>query len=628
MPSATYRPQLARLVKRAPDGDDWLHEVKFDGYRIGCVVRDRRVTLISRNGKDWTEVFPEIAREVLALGIRDAVLDGEIAVLLPDGRTSFQALQNISTPASRRALAYFVFDITRLAGENLERRPLEERKAALARLLGRPGAAARVRYSEHVVGRGAAMFEEACRLGLEGIISKRRDAPYTAGRGDTWVKTKCAQRQEFVIGGFTDPEGSRQGLGALLVGHYDADGSLVFAGKVGTGFTTSGAQELRAELNALEAANCPFTPRPAGALGKRAHWVRPSFVAEVTFTEWTGDGKVRHPSFQGLRRDKDPRRVIRDEAGETPASSDPAHRRAELRPRSRRSPAVEVAGVSVSHPDRVVYPALGLTKLQVAQFYERLGRWILPHLADRPLTLVRCPSGLDGGCFYMKHAKVAVPPGTRRVSIQEKTKVGEYLIVDTVPGLVALAQMGILEIHTWNSRADNLEHPDRIVLDLDPGSQVGWPAVVEAGRFARRILDRAGLASFPKTTGGRGLHVVVPLQPAADWEVCLAFARMVAVEMERARPDRYTTKFRKAGREHKILVDYLRNNRTNTSIAAYSTRARPGATVSVPLRWRDVQPTLDPASFTIPAVDARMARLRSDPWADYWRTRQRMPSRA
>jgi len=628
VPSATYRPQLARLVKRAPDGDDWLHEVKFDGYRIGCVVRDRRVTLISRNGKDWTEVFPEIAREVLALGIRDAVLDGEIAVLLPDGRTSFQALQNISTPASRRALAYFVFDITRLAGENLERRPLEERKAALARLLGRPGAAARVRYSEHVVGRGAAMFEEACRLGLEGIISKRRDAPYTAGRGDTWVKTKCAQRQEFVIGGFTDPEGSRQGLGALLVGHYDADGSLVFAGKVGTGFTTSGAQELRAELNALEAANCPFTPRPAGALGKRAHWVRPSFVAEVTFTEWTGDGKVRHPSFQGLRRDKDPRRVIRDEAGETPASSDPAHRRAELRPRSRRSPAVEVAGVSVSHPDRVVYPALGLTKLQVAQFYERLGRWILPHLADRPLTLVRCPSGLDGGCFYMKHAKVAVPPGTRRVSIQEKTKVGEYLIVDTVPGLVALAQMGILEIHTWNSRADNLEHPDRIVLDLDPGSQVGWPAVVEAGRFARRILDRAGLASFPKTTGGRGLHVVVPLQPAADWEVCLAFARMVAVEMERARPDRYTTKFRKAGREHKILVDYLRNNRTNTSIAAYSTRARPGATVSVPLRWRDVQPTLDPASFTIPAVDARMARLRSDPWADYWRTRQRMPSRA
>jgi bifunctional non-homologous end joining protein LigD len=615
----TYRPQLARLVKRPPEGDEWLHEVKYDGYRIGCRIRDARATLISRNGKDWTAAFPEITRELLTLGLGDALLDGELAVVLPDGRTSFQALQNASASGGRSALAYFVFDVLRLGGENLERRRLEDRKKVLADLLGRPAPSTRIRYSEHVIGRGMDMFAEACRLGLEGIISKRRDAPYTSGRADTWLKTKCVQRQELVIGGFTDPEGARQGIGALLVGYYATSGALVFAGKVGTGFTIRSAQDLRRRLEAIAVPDCPFTPRPAGALGRRAHWVEPRLVAEVAFTEWTTDGKIRHPSFQGLRLDKDPRSVGRElpvAAPGPPAVTPPT------RP-ARRPAGVAVAGVTISHPDRVVYPGDGITKLEVARFYERLAEWMLPHLHDRPLTLVRCPQGI-GSCFYMKHARVTAPPGTRRVLIPEKTKVGEYLVVESAAGLVALAQMGVLEIHTWNSTSVSLEQPDRIVLDIDPGSRVGWAAVVEAARLVRRLLDGAGLQSFPKTTGGRGLHVVAPLAPAAGWEACLQFARGLAAEMERAQPSRYTTSFRKAGREQKILLDYLRNNRTNTSVAAFSTRARPGAPVSVPLRWADVRPSLDPSSFTLRTVEKRLARQRSDPWAEYWRVSQRL----
>jgi bifunctional non-homologous end joining protein LigD len=620
-PAPAYRPQLARLVKRPPDGDEWLHEVKYDGYRIGCRIQEARVTLISRNGKDWTAAFPEIAREVVALGLRDALLDGEVAVVLPDGRTSFQALQNASTASARRAITCFVFDILRLGGESLERKPLEERKKTLFGLLGRASAASRIRYSEHVVGRGAEMFAEACRLRLEGIISKRRDAPYTKGRGDTWLKTKCVLRQELVIGGFTDPEGTRQGLGALLVGYYDRDGQLVFAGKVGTGFTVKKAQELRTRLDALEVKTCPFTPRPAGALGKRAHWVEPALVGDVVFTEWTADGKIRHPSFQGLRLDKPARSVVRELPAEAPPVAQAPARRAA--PSTRRTSGVSVGGVTISHPDRVVYPDDGITKLDVARFYERVAEWILPHLRDRPLTLVRCPQGI-GSCFYMKHAKVSAPTGTRRVLIPEKTKVGEYLVVDTAAGLVALAQMGVLEIHTWNSLTATLEQPDRLVLDIDPGRRVAWAQVVEAGRLVRRLLDGAGLQGFPKTTGGRGLHVVVPLAPSAGWEACLQFARTLAVEMERAQPDLYTTSFRKAGREGKILVDYLRNNRTNTSVAAYSTRARRGATVSVPLRWSDLRPSLDPGSFTLRTVEKRLLRQRGDPWADYWHLRQRL----
>lgn len=618
-----YQPQLAQLVKAPPEGADWIHELKYDGYRIGARITGSGVTLISRNGHDWTAAFPEIARAARRLRTRDALIDGEVCVLLPDGRTSFQALQNASHGHHRAALVYFVFDLLRLDGRDLLTDAIEERKRALKRLVGARDSG-RIRYADHIAGDGRSAFAEACRLGLEGIVSKRLGQPYQPGKRVGWLKTKCVQRQEFVIGGFTDPEGSRQGIGALLVGYYERD-RLVFAGKVGTGFTVRGARDLRSTLDRLEIEASPFTPPPPGWLGRHAHWVKPTLVAEVVFAEWTSDGLVRHPSFQGLRADKRAESVVRERAA-PPASG----RKKKTSTRRRASSAAKpstIAGITITHPDRVMYERPRLTKLDIARYYEQMASWMLPHVQGRPLTLVRCGQGLGGPCIFMKHSKLWAPPALRRVKIQEKTKIGDYLIADTVEALVSLAQMDILEIHTWNTRIDRVEHPDRLVIDLDPGEQITWPDVVAAAVEVRTLLETLDLASYVKTTGGRGLHVVVPLARRQEWRACLEFARAFADALARHDPSRYTTDFGKKGRARQILVDYLRNNRTNTSIAAFSTRARAGAPVSVPLAWSELGPSLDPASFTAESVPARFAR-RPDPWTGYWNTRQSLSSRA
>jgi bifunctional non-homologous end joining protein LigD len=650
---AKFAPQLATLVKSPPEGDAWLHELKYDGYRIGARIDGGAVRLLSRNGKDWSARFDTIGAAVGRLAARRALLDGEVAIVLPDGRTSFQALQHASAgPSTGGRLTYFLFDLLHLDGENVGRLPLEERKARLKRLLG--GAKGVLQYADHVVGHGARVLHEACRQGAEGIVSKRRDLPYQPGRGPSWQKTKCIQRQEVVIGGFTDPAGSRAGIGALLVGVYDG-GKLIYAGKVGTGFSQTSARHLRQRLDALERREPPFVAPPRGRLARDAHWVRPHLVAEVAFTEWTGDGKIRHPSFQGLRFDKRAQEVVRErphqvrqaESGASPdgASAGPADRRkgtklVERRVSRRRSPATRsrgaraaaedptVAGVKITHPDRLLYPDIGLTKLQLATFYEDIGDWLLPHLAGRPLTLVRCPEGIGDSCFYMKHSNVWAPPGLRRVSVRERTKVGEYLIADSLSALIGLVQMNVLEIHTWNSTAAHLEQPDRIVLDLDPGPAVEWPAVIAAARLIRTALESLGLTSFVKTTGGRGLHVVTPLTPEAAWNECLRFAHAVAEAVVRLDPRVYTTRFAKAGRERKILIDYMRNNRTNTSVSAFSTRARPGAPVSTPLAWGELSARLRSDSFTVRNLRQRLARLRSDPWNAYAKTAQRIPADA
>jgi bifunctional non-homologous end joining protein LigD len=613
-----YDPQLAQLVKAAPSGPGWLHELKYDGYRIGCRIDRGRATLISRNGKDWTDAFPEIAKAAAALRVKSALVDGEVCLVLPDGRTSFQALQNLGR-GDRQRLVYFAFDLLHLDGRDLMSEPLEARKRALERIVRGP----RIRFSAHLDADGPDAWREACRLRLEGIVSKPRDQPYLAGRRAGWLKTKCIHQQEFVIGGFTDPEGSRQGIGALLVGHYDGS-ALIFAGKVGTGFTTKGARELRTALNAIETKDCPFAARPAGWLGKNAHWVRPRLVGEVVFTEWTDEGKVRHPSFQGLRRDKDPRSVVRERPAAPPAA------------RPQPPEGTIVRGIRVSNPDRVMYPDLppeggsrtsrspALTKLDIVRYYDRIADAMMPHVEGRPLTLVRCGAGIDGDCIYMKHSKLWAPRALTRVKIQEKTKIGDYLVVESPEALVSLAQMDILEIHTWNTRYGKVEHPDRIVLDLDPGPEIEWAAVVEAAKTVRRLLRTLDLESYVKTTGGRGLHLVVPLEPRQTWDVCLDFARAAAGALARHDPALFTTAFAKRGRERQILVDYMRNNRTNTSIAAFSTRARPGAPVSTPISWTELTPKLSPASFTVGTAPARVERLRADPWADYFKTRQRL----
>jgi bifunctional non-homologous end joining protein LigD len=597
-------PQLATLVKEPPRGDDWLHEMKLDGYRILARVEKGKARLWSRNAKDWTERFPTVARAVEALTVPTAILDGEVAMLLPDGTTSFNALQNAYGNAAAGELTYFVFDVIYLDGWDLTAASLEERKKVLHDLLA--GSSRPLRYSEHVVGAGEEFFRQACRFKLEGIVSKKRDAPYTPGRMRTWLKVKCQQEQELVIGGFTDPEGQRSGLGALLLGIYDK-GKLRYAGKVGTGFSVKVAQDLRRKLDRLAQSTNPFgakVPRMA-----RAHWVKPELVANVTFGEWTPDGRLRHPSFKSLREDKAPREVVR----EKPVAP------------ARGEEAIAIEGVRITHPDRVVYPEQGITKRELAAFYVSIADWILPHLLDRPTTLVRCPEGLGGECFYQKHTGQWAPPSLRRVKIQEKRKVGEYLVIDDLPGLVGLVQIGILEIHTWNSRVEHLEQPDRLVFDLDPAEDVPWPAVIAAARVVRARLEVHGLESFVKTTGGKGLHLVVPITRGPSWDDCLDFSHGLAEELVREAPEAFVAVMSKARRAGRIFIDYLRNQRGSTSVAAYSTRAKPEAPVSTPLTWDELRPDVESTRYTVANLPRRLASLKADPWAKYAQTRQRLP---
>jgi len=632
---ARFEPQLATLVKTAPEDDGWLHEIKFDGYRIGARVADGAVTLFTRAGNDWTTSFAEVRGAVAALPVRRALLDGEVAAVLADGRTSFQALQRWFS-GGRATLVYYVFDLLHLDGDDVARLPLDERKARLEGVLRGLPADSLIRYSAHVVGGGRRFLAAACARGLEGIVSKRRDRPYEPGRRGGWTKSKCLQRQELVIGGFTDPEGQRGGIGALLLGVYDAAGALRFAGKVGTGFSRKGADELRAQLDRLERSTAPFVEVPREARRWRTHWVAPTLVAEVAFSEWTDDGRLRQASFQGLRADKPAREVVRErplaEDGGVTAKGPPRRTRGTARVTAEKVAAhpkgtAVVEGVRLTHPGRVLYPDLPLTKLDLARFYESIADWVLPHVVGRPLSLLRCPTGL-GSCFYVKHAATADPGVLRRIPIREKGAMREYAVVDDLAGLMALVQMSILEIHTWNARADDLEHPDRVIIDLDPGPDVAWPRVLGAAELVRVAFEALGLRSFVKTTGGKGLHVVAPFRPARDWETCLAFVRGVSEAIVREDPKTYTTTLTKRGREKKILLDYYRNHRGATAIAAYSTRARTGAPVAVPLAWDELSPRLRSDHFTVRNLAARLRRLKDDPWREYWTVRQRISARA
>jgi bifunctional non-homologous end joining protein LigD len=616
-------PQLATLVAEPPEGDDWLHEMKFDGYRILARLERGRARLLSRNAKDWTARLSVVAEAAAHIPADTALLDGEVVVLLPDGTTSFQALQNVLSGAGRGTLVYMIFDLLHLNGRDLTGLPLEDRKAALRALLeAKKDGDGLLRYSDHVEGSGADVFRQACRLRLEGVVSKRRGAPYRPGRGHDWLKVKCGRRQEVVIGGFTAPAGSRVGLGALLVGVYEGP-RLVFAGKVGTGFSAEDLRALTARLQKLEQRESPFDPPPRIP---GARWVKPTLVAEVAFTEWTSDGKMRHPSFQGLREDKSPRGVTREvEAAATPAAPpiDGASRQ-----RGAADPPggeTTVAGIHLTHPDRVFYPKPRVTKLDLARYYESIADWILPHLKDRPTTLVRCPDGIAGQCFYQRHAGRGVAADAlRRVKIPGQR--GDSLVVDTLPALISVVQMGILEIHTWNSTSAHLEQPDRIVLDLDPGPGVTWARVIEAARLIRRALERVGVESFVKTSGGKGLHVVAPLVPSVGWDAAGAFTRALAEALARREPDRFTANMSKAARPGRIYVDYLRNRRAATTVAAYSTRARAGAPVSVPLAWEELSPRLPSDHYTVASVTKRLTGLRADPWARYSTLRQRLPA--
>jgi bifunctional non-homologous end joining protein LigD len=624
-PPRTFKPQLATLTDTVPLGDEWLHELKFDGYRILAFLDDGKVRLVTRNGKDWTHRFPTIAAALAALPINVALLDGEVVSLDAEGRSNFQELQNFLRRADDAKLVNYLFDAPFFAGYDLTDTPLMARKQVLSRLILSDNASndGPLRFSDHIEGSGDEVFQQACAAHQEGIVSKRSDGHYQQFRAGTWLKTKCHRRQEFVIGGFTRPSGSRVGFGALLLGYYRND-DLIYAGRVGTGFTCDSLRDLSKRLKTHARQSPPFANPPTGAEARGVRWVQPDLVGEVEFTEWTDDGLLRHPSFKGLRTDKSAREIVREEP-KMPVSRTPVKKAKSKTSSTRRAKATSsnvVAGVTITHPDRVLYPDTGITKLDLARYYEQVADWILPYVAGRPLTIVRCPEGQGGECFYQKHWTDSLPDAVDFVDVDATKAVDKYVLVNNLAGLVSLVQMGVLEFHPWSARADNLERPDLLVFDLDPDERVAWRDVVAAAKAMHSHLGKIGLESFLRTTGGKGLHVVVPLSRRNTWEETKAFARAIADAMVRDDPKTYIATMSKAKRRGKIFVDYLRNQRGATAIASYSSRSRPGATVTTPLAWSELTTRLNPKKFTVKSIPARLKKLRVDPWVDFYKVRQ------
>ena len=591
-------PQLATLVKAPPSGSNWVHEIKYDGYRMLCRIDDGQAQLISRTGKDWTDDFRPLVRELARLPVESAWLDGEVVVLDEKGRTSFQALQNALSGEAPSTLSYFAFDLLYLDGFDLRGVTLAERKRVLQTLLA--DAPASLRYSEHFAVPGADFLANVTALGLEGMVSKRADLRHAAGRGPAWQKIKVAQRETFAIGGFTDPEGSRHGFGALLLGTREPDGALAYCGRVGTGFNDATLKSLTNTLAPLEQARTPFRNPPTGAEARGVHWVKPALFAEVSFGERTADGTLRHPSFLGLR---DPK----DVANGAPPVQPATRRTAKSDDRN------TIAGVALTNPDKLLYPDAKLSKRDLAQYYEAVGEWMLPHLSGRPLTLVRCPNGWDNKCFYQKNADGNVPEAISRVRVPDGST---YMMAESVTAIVTLLQMGVLEIHPWGSKHKRLGHPDRIVFDLDPDEALPWADVKQAVLLVKALLENIGLAAFLKSTGGKGLHVVVPIEPKAGWDEVKGFTKAVAELLERTFPDRFTSKLLKVSRGGRIFIDYLRNAEGATAVAAYSLRAKAGAPVSTPIAWDELGKDVRFAHFNARTVPKRLAKLKSDPWKD------------
>ena len=606
--AAAPRLALASAVERPPPGSDWLHEIKFDGYRMAATLNRGTVRLTTRNQLDWTERFPAIAAALAELPLDSAILDGEIVALAKDGRSDFSTLQRRlgvggrGAEAQRGRLVYQLFDLLYLDGVDLRRRPLVERKAALERSLTAAATDAALRFTDHLSGDGAGVLAAACKLGLEGVISKRADSGYHAGRGRDWLKSVCLASDDFVIGGFTAPRGGRQGFGALLLGEY-RDGHLVYVGKVGTGFSDKLLASLATRLTALEQEASPFASEvPGEATRTGVTWLEPRMVVEVRFSERTRDGYLRQARFRGLREDK-VGTMSNDNTGAPTAG-------------------VRVSGVRLSSPDRVVYADQGVTKRDLAEYYAAVAEELLAHAASRPLSLVRCPEGSDAQCFYQKHPGAAFAADLPRVSIEESEGVEDYLYLKSPADTVALVQAGVLEVHAWGSKVDDLERPDQLVFDLDPSADVPWSYTKKTALSLRDLLRRLGLEGFLRTTGGKGLHVVVPLTPDSDWDTAKAFAKGVADALTATDPGRLTTALSKSKRGGKLFIDYLRNGRGATAIVNYSTRARAGAPVATPLRWDELSRLDSAAKYDVVSVRRRLAALREDPWTGFDAARQ------
>lgn len=602
-------PSLAVLAPRPPSGPGWLHEIKHDGYRIEARLDGGRVSLLTRKGLDWTKRFPTVTAAVKALAARATLIDGEIVVQDENGRASFSGLQSDLKAGRHDRMVFHAFDLLHLDGKDLRGVPLRERKRILAELIAASPPHPALRYNDHLEQTGDEILVEACRLGLEGIVSKRSDMPHVSGRGEHWVKSKCMLRQEFVVVGFLPASDRKEAVGSLVLAYYEGE-RLVHAGRAGTGYSAAEAASLYRQLKPLQAERPKFRNTLSRPAARDVVWVRPRLVAEIEYRGRTADGLLRQAAYVGLREDKPPAEVVLEvDPGFIPQHDAP-------KPARRRA-----AAFAFSHPDRLLWPDVGITKQELGDYYAAVARWILPHVEGRVLSLLRCPGGTGEKCFFAKHAWMGLDAAITLVDTGDDKPM---MAVDSLPGLLALVQANVMEIHVWGSRVADLERPDGLIFDLDPGEGVSWEDVKQAAVELKERLSRFGLTSFVKTSGGKGLHVTVPLEPSLGWDMAKAFTKAVAQQMASDAPRRYVATMAKSRRSGRIFIDYLRNGRGATAVAPYSPRARAGAGVAMPLDWSELAALPGAAHFTLRTAPQRLARLAEDPWKDIGRIRQRL----
>src|SRR5262245_1991112 len=638
-------PSLGTLHDKVPSGAGWVHEIKFDGYRMQARLDHGKVKLLTRKALDWAARFPNVAADVARLAADTALIDGEIVVENARGLSVFSMLQAALSNGDRDSFVYYVFDLLHLDGEDLTRLPLIERKAALKELLEESGDTGSIRYSEHFSEDGNVVLEQARQMGLEGIVSKRADAPYRPGRTDSFLKIKCTASQELVVGGYAPSTVSPNMIGALVTGDY-RDRKLIYSGRVGTGYTRALAKDLWKRLHPLEIAKPPFDEiPPAEARARDVRWLEPKTVIEAEVRGWASDNIVRQASFKGLREDKPPKEVVREipveEGGSqkepqqaAARSSTSVAKKSKPAPKTKnpaRSPANPKGGargsasqgvVRFTHPDRVHWPDGGVTKQNLADYYKKVWDLMAPHVVDVPLSLVRCPDGTKGQCFFQKHASAGLNDELLRTVIDSKRR--QVIAVEDLTGLLSLVQAGVLEVHVRGSTIDRLDLCTRIVFDIDPGPDIGWSDIVRAAREVRERLEAIDLESFVKLSGGKGVHVVLPVAPV-DWETVKTFVQAFAQAMAADDPDRYVGTMTKSKRIGTIFIDYFRNSLEQTSVAAYSTRSRDGAPVSMPVTWEELARVKSANQYTLPDIDQRLRAMKRDPWADIGRVKQKLP---
>jgi bifunctional non-homologous end joining protein LigD len=626
-------PQLASIAKSSTNGDGWVHELKLDGYRIQARINHgirKPVQLLTRTALDWTTRLRSIAEAVGELAANSALLDGEVVVLDENGTSSFAKLQAAFQEGARYPLTYFVFDLLHLNGRNVRNLPLLKRKEILQQIISRLPPEGSIRISEHMSGDGKTVFDKACELGAEGIISKLAESKYISGRSSSWLKLKCYREQELVIGGYTLPSNGVHGVGALLLGYYK-NKKLIYAGRTGTGFTQKTHRLMRDRLESIPSKVSPFVDIPAG-LTRGVHWVRPQLVAQVTFANWTADNLVRQAAFKGLREDKPAKSVQREEERQVPeeinTTTKPKTARSKIAGThkvSANTDSLAPLAIHLTHPDKVLDSESGLTKDELAHYYAAVAQYMLPHITNRPLSLVRCMNGTSKPCFFQKHANETLPKDIESVDIVDKKtgKAEPYITLSTAEALVELAQLSVLEIHSWGSTNDSIEKPDRIVIDLDPDEAIDWRTLASAAAEVRQRMKSAGLETFLKTTGGKGLHIVAPIRPEHDWASVKDFAHRMVLAMEADNSSLFLTRMAKAARKNKIFLDYLRNERGATAIAPYSPRARNEAHVALPLNWSELKSRERPV-FLVTNFSKWQKRLKDDPWEGMSKTAARL----